>query len=310
MSPQPPTPPEREPSPVAEAFAVDPRQFGAWIDRRIEEGIPIAGDEPPRAVVAPHIDPVRGARVYGSAYRPLRGHPAERIVILGIGHAIGCAPFAMIPHPIPTPWGSCPVDTKGIRSLCEDLPFDPIAAAAQHAGETSILHQALFLRRVMDGWERRKVIPILCSFPWRARSQEGSRSGPREDAQEDSRDRAIELFVRRLAASMDDRTLVVAGVDLAHVGRGHGDGGIDLDDAARETERLDGELLERVAAGDLAGFGDRMDRERDARRICGYPALWTLMRILPGASGIVVDYGQAIDRPGGTLVSYAALVLR
>jgi MEMO1 family protein len=277
---------------------IDPALLGAWIDRRIEEGTPIGGNAPPRAVITPHIDPGRGARVYGSAFRALRGHPAERIVILGVGHAIGRDPFSIDDQPIITPWGACPVDGDVIRELCADLPFDPIAAAREHAAERSILHQALFLRRALDGWAYRRVVPILCSFPWAP--------GPRREETA----AAMERFADRLAASLDDRTLVVAGVDLAHVGGGHGDGPIDLDVASRETERLDLELLARIADGDMEGFEDRMDREADARRICGYPVMRTLMRILHGASGIVIDYGQSIDAAGGTLVSYAAMVLR
>jgi hypothetical protein len=281
--------------------AGDATLLGPWIDRLVDSGLPVGGNAPPRAVIAPHVDPARGGRIYGSAYRLLRGHPARRIVILGIGHAGGGPPFAMTERPIETPFGACAVDEDLVRSLARDLPFDPLVAETFHRREHSIRHQALFLRRVLDGWDRRRLVPIYCAFTWTPRAAEEGASG---------RAGPIEAFTRSLAGALDDETLVIAGVDLAHVASRAEESASDAGRLRRETERLDRELLERVVEGDSVGFRGIVDREGNARAICGYPALTTLMEILPGACGILVDYGQSFDRSGGTLVTFGAALLR
>jgi AmmeMemoRadiSam system protein B len=263
--------------------------------------MPIGGNSPPRAIIAPHIDPLRGARVYGSAYRLLRDHPARRIVVLGVGHAGGGPPFVVTDRTLETPFGPCAVDGDFVRSLAEDLPFDPLAGGLLHQDELSIAHQALFLRRTLVGWDDRRIVPILCCFPWT--SPDAGREAPERAAW-------IGAFARRLGGMVDGRTLVVAGVDLAHINPGYAGAPCDFDAMRRATEERDHELLEYVAAGETERFRDAMDRDANARSICGYPALLTLLDILPGSTGVVVDYGQAIDRRLGTLVSFAAVVLR
>jgi MEMO1 family protein len=276
-----------------------PPNIASWIERAIEEGVPVGGNAPPRAVIAPHIDPAVGARVYGSAYRCLRGHPARRIIILGVGHAAGGAPFVGAERPIDTPFGPCPVDADLLRSLSRGLAFDSTDPGGLHRTETSILCQALFLRHVLDGWEHRRVVPILCCFPWGTAASRGSSCGS-ADAEE---------FIRRLRGLVDDGTLVVAGVDLAHVGPRHGDS--EIDTACREiTRSKDLAMMADVLGADLDGFRRRMDGDQSVRRICGAPALLSLMMILPGRTGILLDYGQAVDAAGRELVSFAAGLLR
>lgn len=274
--------------------------LASWVERAVGEGVLVGANVPPRAVIAPHVDPAVGARVYGSAYRCLEGHPARRIVVLGVGHAAGGPPFVTVDHPIQTPFGPCPVDGGLLRSLRDGLPFDATDAHGIQRVESSILCQALFLRHVLGGWEQRQLIPILCCFPGRPATARRAPSGE---------DTAIEEFLRRLGGIVDAETLVVAGVDLAHIGPIHGDPAIDEACRSRIRSR-DMELMDAVLGADLEGFERMMDRDQSTSRICGVGALWSLMKILPGRTGILLDYGQAVDAGGRGLVSFAAGLLR
>ena len=167
------SPRRSEPEPDAPAGPADAmsrsirRLLGAWIDRWIDEGVPIGGNAPPRAVIAPHIDPVRGARVYGSAYRLLREHPARADRGPRGRPCRRGTPFAVTDR----------TDRDTVRSLPGRRRLRPGARqgsavrsarrrALLHRDELSIAHQALFLRRALAGWDDRRIVPILCCFPW------------------------------------------------------------------------------------------------------------------------------------------------
>lgn len=62
-------------------------ELQTWIETILAEPVRQNGPMPtPKALVAPHIDPPAGARVYASAYAQLKGLRPERIVILGVGY--------------------------------------------------------------------------------------------------------------------------------------------------------------------------------------------------------------------------------
>ena len=281
------------------SYEADPQALRGWIDSLLDRAQPANG-EGIRAAIAPHIDPQRGARVYASAYRALRGCPASRIVILGICHMGGELPYATIMKDYETPLGLCPIDRPFLERLHRDLPFDPLDEQRLHRREHSIEFQAVFLRHVLDGWEGRRIVPILCSFEWQP--QDG-------DASHASRESWRAAFVERLAGMIDEETLVVAGVDFAHLGRRFGDAAGNVASRRAEVEAHDRALMDRVAEGDLAGFRSHFERTRDAFRICGYPALMTLLEIVPDAKGTVLDYGQSLEETTDSLVSFGAMVL-
>ncbi len=279
------------------SYDLDPTSLGLWIDQLVGAGEIPAEGRPIRALIAPHIDPRRGASVYGSAYRSIRNSQAERIVILGISHNGGSLPFATLSKDFETPFGGCPADRDFLARLAAGLPFDPQREQLLHRREHSIEFQLVFLRHILDGWETRRIVPILCCFPWCADDRPDSIPYPSE---------WIEIFIERLAESIDSSSLLIAGVDFAHVGLRFGDTetGADRRD---EIERADRAMMERIAAGDVTAFRAGIEQEKDARRICGYPAIRTMLESLPGLNGTVLDYGQAVERETGSLVSFGAI---
>jgi hypothetical protein len=287
------------------SYEADPSALGPWIDSLLVGGggkaTDIAEDETKiRGLVAPHIDPMRGARVYGSAYGMLRGHPARRIIILGISHGGGAVPFVPLAKDLETPFGDCPADHDAIARLCGGLPYDPGGFEILHRSEHSIEFQAVFLRRILSDWSERRVIPILCCSPWLPDRGREALGYP---------DSWGDAFVENLRALIDGETLVIAGVDFSHVGRRFGDEPGGVAQMRATIEEADRGMMERIGGGDASGFESQIAAEEDARRVCGYPALRTLLRVLPDSRGRAIDYGIAIDESIDSLVSFGALVL-
>jgi hypothetical protein len=62
------------------------------------------------------------------------------------------------------------------------------------------------------------------------------------------------------------------------------------------AERMDGE-----------GFFSSISREKDRRRICGLPSIYSMLRVLDAGEGRLLKYGQAFTPETHSVVSFASL---
>jgi hypothetical protein len=254
-------------------------------------------------LVAPHIDPWRGAVGYGHAYRALEAAlpvDAETFVLFGTSHAPMRQPFALCRKPFATPLGTVEADLAGIDMLARAAQgFDPYADQMNHKREHSIEFQAVFLKHLL-GARPARIIPILAGL--------GAQQATGEDPSGDARVVRFIDAVRDLVAGGGGKVVVVAGADLAHIGPRFGDG-TPLDEEQRnELERTDRASLAHAASLDPKGFWDHVAADLDKRRVCGLAPIWSLLRSLDeGASGKLLHYEQTIDREDGSIVSHAAL---
>ena len=73
----------------------------------------------------------------------------------------------------------------------------------------------------------------------------------------------------------------------------------------------DEKILSLVEKGDANGLFEEVAKERDARRICGLPPIWTLLELLPAdASGKTIKYEQSVEQETDSVVTFAAMVWR
>jgi len=103
---------------------------------------------------------------------------------------------------------------------------------------------------------------------------------------------------------------VVAGADLAHVGRRFGDS-FDIDDAVLAAVKArDDEDLAHAARADAMGWYQSVQKDGNERRVCGvnciYAALSVVSRQVNRADTLY--YGYAPD-PAGGIVSFADMAL-
>jgi MEMO1 family protein len=254
-------------------------------------------------LIAPHIDPRRGAAAYAHAYGHLKAYEApELVIILGTSH-YGSGPelFSATKKNYATPFGAVKTDAEFIDRLAKHYRGDLFADELLHRNEHSIEFQALFLKWALGNRDF-TVAPILVSsFHEMVMSDTLPGNDPR-----------VASFVEAVRDSLAGekrRTLIVAGVDFAHIGRKFGDT-FTADEAV--AERVKGEdlaLIEFIKRGDPAGFFSDILKDHDARRICGLSPMYTQLELLQGHSANLLKYGIAMEPDTGSAVSFASLAI-
>jgi MEMO1 family protein len=267
-------------------------------------------DEPARrdgalaGIIAPHIDPRRGAAVYAHAYGELRQHePPELVIILGTSH-YGAGPelFSATHKDYATPLGAVRTDAEFVDRLAARYHAgDLFADELLHRSEHSIEFQALFLKWALDGRDF-AVVPILVSsFHEMVERKVSPEKDPR-----------VGDFVEALKEQLDAErrpALILAGVDFAHVGRKFGDEFAADEAVGERIRREDRRLIEFIERGDPEGFYADVLKDHDARRICGLAPMYTQLAILRGRSGRLLKYGIAMEPETGSAVSFAGVAI-
>jgi len=278
----------------------------AWQARLEAASVPedFALDERRPALIAPHYDLNGAADCYAAAYTLLaNAPPPDVVVILGIAHSGGDSPFVLTRKPFETPFGALEVDEQITRALEATAPFDLYADELLHRDEHSVEFQAVLLhflyREVSDP---PRIVPILCGAYHRSNDQiaDPARPGPANSFL-DGLQEALATDSRRIA--------VIASADLSHIGARFGQSPIapaHLDLARRH----DMALLEKTQAGDAPGLYDTLARERDRYNVCGFPAIYALLRALQVTTGRLLTYRQAAEPHTQSCVSFASVGLR
>jgi AmmeMemoRadiSam system protein B len=257
-----------------------------------------------RALVAPHIDPWRGAVGYGHAYGALSASLEEdddagTFVVLGTSHAPMREPFALCNKAYDTPFGPMPADDAFVKELAAASDFDPFADELNHKREHSIEFQAVFLKHVL-GKRKARIVPILAGLG----DQQSSRKDPRKTA-------AVAKFLDALregVAKRNGRVVVVAGADMAHVGPRFGDP--EPHDAEKRSalEETDRASLDLATSRDARAFWNHVAADLDERRVCGLAPIFSLVDVIDEKlHGELLHYEQNVDPDDGSIVSFASV---
>jgi len=279
------------------SYPPDGSALGQMLEQMLQHpegpaGTPHPVRDPIHALIAPHIDFLRGGVGYAWAYGRLdQRTDAELFVICGTAHGGTSRPFALCAKDFETPLGPVRTDRALVEELkrrCPDLlAVDDIAHRAEH----SIEFQVILLQHLLGATRPFRILPILCgSFhEWILAGQLPS---------DDPGVQSVLEALRELISAQEKPVCLVAGADLAHVGARFGDPGPITPDLLRWIEGQDRQMLEPVAAGDPEGFFRFVSREKDRRRICGLPPVYTLLHLMRGRTGQLLHYGQAPDPQG------------
>lgn len=251
-------------------------------------------------LIAPHIDPWRGARCYGAAYSALAKalpEDADTFILLGTSHAPMREPFALCRKAFATPFGPMEADVDSIDAIAAAVDFDTYADQFNHKREHSLEFQAVFLRHLL-GKKKARIVPILAGLG----KEQSSGDSPARSA---SAERFLEA-VRRVVETR--RAVVIAGADMAHVGPRFGDTR-PLDERERsELDRVDRDSLARAESVDAESFWKHVAADLDQRRVCGLAPIYSLLRtVSSSARGEMHHYEQTVDAEEGSIVSHAAM---
>lgn len=281
-------------------------------------------------LIAPHIDPWRGAVGYGHAYAALERGLAPEVdtfVIFGTSHAPMREHFALCRKAFDTPLGAVPADLDAIDTIAASAAFDPYADQFNHKREHSLEFQVVFLKHLMKKRPFR-IVPVLAGL--------GQHQARGTDPANDARASRFLDGIRDLVAKRGRRVVVVAGADMAHVGPRFGDRHPLGARERRALEESDRASLAHAVTGDAAAFWADVAKDLETRRVCGLGPIYALLRSLPNGrardkspelrasageaqktrtartprtteASALLHYEQTVDAEDGSIVSHAAL---
>ena len=268
-------------------------------------GLPAGLDAvtPLQGIVAPHIDFLRGGTTYAHTYKALAEQSkADTFIIFGTCHGPMRARFALTEKDFETPLGTVRADREFLRHASARLGGDVFAGEFAHRGEHSIEFQVVFLACLLASRREFRIVPILVGS-FHDLIAQGSNPGSNAEIA------AMIRAVRETMAELPRSYCLVAGADLAHVGRRFGDPSGPTEATMREVERRDREFLDRVEAGEAEEVFRSIAEDRDQRRVCGYPPIYMTLSCLERPAGRLLDYRQWVDYHAGAAVTFAGVAI-
>jgi MEMO1 family protein len=257
----------------------------------------------PVGLIAPHIDVRSGGVCFAKAYQALAsGTPSDVYVILGTGHSGVRNMFTATNLSFQTPLGIAETDRQFVEALSEELGRDAAAEELLHATEHVIEFQVIFLQYILSGRRNFKIVPVLCSL-----SHEffHDANGFKEER------RTFKEFCAALGkvVQQDSRKVCfIASADLDHIGPRYGDTFIPNNGTVSQALEEDRKLIRFLEQMDLEGFIRGVARENDARRICGFSPITTMMSTMEASEGrlLALDHTNVDDQ--NSFVSFTSMV--
>lgn len=285
----------REPASAGKSYPEDPEGLKAFLGDIL--GNLGTMEERPKAVIAPHIDLRVGKRIYKSTYQRLSGSDWKNVLILGVGHQMERGIFSVTTKDFQTPLGLL----RNLKEVSEQLlDFgDPITGdEIYHRTEHSIEFQTLFLRYLFPEREI-FIIPILC--------------GPVTSHLEDpTREAYLGLcgpFIESLRGFLAQapETLILAGVDLSHVGPKFGDP-YPAHILESATRAHDNTVIQALVNRDATLLWETYRSTNGRYKVCGFSALALFLELLGDGKGELVGYEFWHEQATQSAVSFAGLV--
>lgn len=254
-----------------------------------------------KGVVVPHIDFQRGGFCYSFAHREIwEGNSSLCFIIFGTAHTPMENPFCLTRKDFITPLGTLNVDKELVDAIQSQCPDDLFKDEGVHRSEHSIEFQCIFLRYLYPEPIPLKIVPILSGSFHEAIEQGIS---PMEF-------KPIRQFIDALkeaVLTLGREVCFIASADLSHMGLQFGDREGISEYGLRVLSQEDQEMLGYAEKMDGEGFFSSIARERDRRRICGLPAIYTMLKILETREGKLLKYGQAFAPETQSVVTFASL---
>jgi len=255
-----------------------------------------------RGLISPHIDFTRGGHTYAHAYRALANSPkADTYIIFGTCHTPMPQRFSITDKDYETPFGTVRTDKEFAGRLLSRMGKRYMDGFS-HRNEHSIEFQVVFLRYVLRNRPDFTIVPILVN------SFRDIYAGGRTAA-DDPEIKGVVDAIRETMKEMPGRICVIAGADLAHVGKRFGDSSGPTGHSLQRVEREDRIFLNLVEQGDAEGMFRSIAEDDDRRRVCGYPPIYMTLRCIDQPHGRLLQYRQSSDISAGAAVTYAALAL-
>lgn len=255
-----------------------------------------------KAIVVPHIDFRIGADLMAEGWRLIPEEDADLFIILGVGHTLSEDFFACLDKDFETPIGSMPVDRKFLAELEKNFGESVYGDALAHKSEHSIEFQSLFLSHMFKNKKGVSAVPILLSFPETVFDlHHPVFNGGR-----------VERFISALKKTAEEswrKVIYIASVDFAHIGARFGDQSPLADSTLNRVVKEDRELMQAIEKMDLKAFMTTIMRTNGKNRVCGFPALYTMLKTCGAKHGQTLGYRQNVEGESESMVSFSAMAL-
>jgi AmmeMemoRadiSam system protein B len=266
----------------------------------------VTGDRRLRCLMTPHIDYHRGHLCYGNSFRVLRNQNPDCVLLIGTGHQYSPHLFHLTKKDFKTPLGIL----KNADALMEEIGRSygeerSYADEYLHKQEHSLELQTPFMTYLIPDAE---ILPVLV----------GGFHHMLMEKRTPKHYEPYHRFVESLAETIEKHLLsqgkhfmVVAGVDMAHIGQFFGDQRELSDGWMEEIAQRDREYLSILEAEDEDALFEHIAYDQDERRVCGFPTMYTVLDLLKRLNlrGDVkhLDYRQAVNRSNGCAVTFGGM---
>jgi AmmeMemoRadiSam system protein B len=289
-------------------------QLVDWMDQ-VNDAMQVAPFENmPRAIVAPHIDYMRGWVDYATVWTRLRGLDApDRVIVLGTNHFGRSSGVCGCDKGYSTPLGDVRLDGGFLEALKEKLGEDGsermLRDRFDNEREHSIEVQLPWLQAVFGG-EDGSCPPVFGALVHNTTVNGG--------LSYNEKGLDIEPFIEAMRSALDEvggRTLIICSADLSHVGAQFGDnvalvGETDqVKQAHQQIQTHDQSMLELFAQGKCDEMVGTLAWQKNKTRWCSAGAMQATSRIVGSDSIELLDYRGALDEEGTCLVTYCAMAL-
>ena len=291
------------------------KQFDLWIDASLKDAENTSFDKLPAAVVAPHIDYIRGWMNYGHTYGRMRvvDRP-DRVIILGTNHFGQSTGVCGCNKGYESPIGTCELDSEFLESLKGELGTENASKLLEnrfdHENEHSIELHIPWIQHVFgadDAGNYPKVFGALIHDPTVNNGESYDENGLGLDG-------FVEA-IKSVIGKMSGTTLVISSADLSHVGPAFGDrqalaGDSDEAKAFRvQVATHDQEMLKMIVDNKMEDLIGAMAWQQNPTRWCSIGNLCAVMRIIEPERVDLLNYAAAMDPEGSAFVSTASLAL-
>jgi AmmeMemoRadiSam system protein B len=250
-------------------------------------------------ILAPHIDINIARAIYVNTYRHLKGEKYDTVVILGINHNVQEGLYCISEKTYVTPFGEIKADKNFIGELKERVPEGTFAPDDfGHMTEHSIEFQTIFLHHYLTG--PFTIVPILCGG-----LHEYIHHG--RDILTEERFREMVSVMKELLVRGKGHILLVAGVDLSHVGRKFGDQA-PADALLPQAIAHDKRMLSSLSRGEPDNIFREALETRDRYHVCGLPAILLFASLLPENRADILHFDTYHERETESAVNYASLI--
>jgi len=266
----------REPFYAGSAYPTEAQDLRLFIEKnlRTEE------KEEPLGILVPHMDLRVAAPTYGKVYGRVARKP-ETIVVMGVAHYIHETHLSVCPLSFKTPLGTLEVDREIVERLRSLFDHDIFHDILSYEREHSVEFQMIFLRHLFP---EAKIVPLIVS-----------------SGEEDLLRKTAEKITR----AIEDRdVMLVASVDLSHVGRKFGD------ERSYDPSFRDRAYLDLLSALDSEASFRLLASDQNRTRIDGQFTNFVFLEILKNLGarrGKEIDYSSHYEEATDSVVTYAGM---